>query len=54
MSYSGEILVAVVGGFLAFTQALVLFTLADMRNRIMRLESGQMKAAQLAGERRHG
>lgn len=53
MTYGGEVLIAVVGGFLAFTQAMVLFTLADMRNRIMRLETGQMKAAQLAGERRH-
>lgn len=39
---------AVVGGVLGALQVIVLFVLSDMRERIMRLETGQMNAARPA------
>ncbi len=45
------LIIAVVGGALGLLQTLVLFLLSDLRERIMRLETGQMIAAgQMAGQ----
>ena len=39
------IVIAVVGSLFAFVQTLVFFILKDVRERIMRLETNQMKGA---------
>jgi hypothetical protein len=39
--------IALVGGLLGALQVVVLFVLGDMRERIMRLETGQMEAKRL-------
>lgn len=43
ISYTGEVIIAVVGGVMAVIQALTLFILGDLRQRIMRLETAAMK-----------
>jgi hypothetical protein len=43
-----SIFVAVIGAVLALLQVLVLFILGDMRERIMRLESQQMRPANVS------
>ena len=47
----GEIVIAAIGGVIAFAQGLTFFVLSDLRERIMRLETGEMNAA--AGKRVH-
>lgn len=42
---TAETVLAVAGVVMALAQALGFFILTDMRERIMRLESGQMEAA---------
>lgn len=39
--------VAIVGGLMAVLQGFMLFTLSDLRERIMRLENREMKPAQV-------
>lgn len=41
----GEMVIAGVGALFAFAQTLTFFVLSDLRDRIMRLESGEMDAA---------
>jgi hypothetical protein len=43
-----SIVAAVIGAILALLQVLVLFILGDMRERIMRLESQQMRPANVS------
>jgi hypothetical protein len=43
-----SLVAAVVGAVLALLQVLVLFILSDMRERIMRLESQQMRPANVS------
>ena len=43
-----SIVAAVIGAVLALLQVLVLFILSDMRERIMRLESQQMRPANVS------
>ena len=40
------LMIGVVGGALGFLQVLVLFVLSDLRERIMRLETREMRPAQ--------
>jgi hypothetical protein len=42
------VVAAVIGAVLALLQVLVLFILSDMRERIMRLESQQMRPANVS------
>ena len=47
-SERASIIGAVIGAVLALLQVLVLFILSDMRERIMRLESQQMRPANVS------
>jgi hypothetical protein len=40
---TGEIVLAVIGGIMAITQALAFFILTDLRERIMRLEDKYLR-----------